>query len=747
MIARPIFKRTYHVEVVEPEGAYLLSEREPVLLKGPLFCRLAPLLDGRHSVEAIVAALAGEVSALQVHFALALLERRGHVVEGDGAPPARAAFWDALGVDACQAERRLRETTVAVRPFGAVPVEPLGAALAALGVRVGEAGDLTVALADDYLQEGLAALNAAALTDGHPWLLVKPLGTVLWIGPMFRPGRTACWACLAQRLRLNRSVDGYLQQRTGTTAPYPVARAALPATLQAGCDLAAVEIARAIAGAEAGALENLVLTLDLLSRQTEHHVVVRRPQCPACGDPVPADRQEVRPIVLQARPKQFTADGGHRADPPAVTLERYGHHVSRLSGAVRQLERIPATGAPLIHVYDSGENRAGTANSLDRLRRGLRSRAAGKGVTEAQARASALGEALERYSGLFQGDEAHLRASYRALGERALHPNACMLFSERQYARRAEWNARGARFCHVPERFDETAELDWTAVWSLTERAPRYLPTACCYYGVSEAAGSRYTVSSSNGAAAGNTLEEAILQGFLELVERDSVALWWYNRVRRPAVDLDSFDEPYCGELRAAYRNLGRDVWVLDLTSDLGIPAFAALSRRTDQPGEEITFGFGAHLDARIGVLRALTEMNQALPWVTPDREPVGDDTDVDDGLVQWQQSATLTSEPYLVPAETAPCTASSYPRRWSDDVRDDVLRCQGIVESQGLELLVLDQTRPDLGLAVAKVFMPGLRHFWARFAPGRLYDVPVRLGWLAAPLAEEALNPIPMFW
>jgi len=43
-------------------------------------------------------------------------------------------------------------------------------------------------------------------------------------------------------------------------------------------------------------------------------------------------------------------------------------------------------------------------------------------------------------------------------------------------------------------------------------------------------------------------------------------------------------------------------------------------------------------------------------------------------------------------------------------------------------------------------VIVPGLRHFWARFAPGRLYDVPVQLGWLPQPLAEEELNPIPMF-
>jgi hypothetical protein len=38
------------------------------------------------------------------------------------------------------------------------------------------------------------------------------------------------------------------------------------------------------------------------------------------------------------------------------------------------------------------------------------------------------------------------------------------------------------------------------------------------------------------------------------------------------------------------------------------------------------------------------------------------------------------------------------------------------------------------------------LRHFWARFAPGRLYDVPVALGFGEQPTPESELNPVPMF-
>ena len=65
----------------------------------------------------------------------------------------------------------------------------------------------------------------------------------------------------------------------------------------------------------------------------------------------------------------------------------------------------------------------------------------------------------------------------------------------------------------------------------------------------------------------------------------------------------------------------------------------------------------------------------------------------------------------------------------------------------QGMETLVLNQSRPDIGLKVVKVIVPGMRHFWARFAPGRLYEVPVKMGWLTEALTEEQLNPIPMFF
>src|SRR5438477_3315976 len=85
-------------------------------------------------------------------------------------------------------------------------------------------------------------------------------------------------------------------------------------------------------------------------------------------------------------------------------------------------------------------------------------------------------------------------------------------------------------------------------------------------------------------------------------------------------------------------------------------------------------------------------------------------------------------------------------PRVAHRDLREDVRWCQRVVEQRDMELLVLDQTRPDIDAAVVRVIVPGLRHFRARYAPGRLYDTPVALGWLAKRRAEAELNPLELF-
>src|SRR5262249_55264984 len=248
------------------------------------------------------------------------------------------------------------------------------------------------------------------------------------------------------------------------------------------------------------------------------------------------------------------------------------------------------------------------------------------------------------------------------------------------------------------------------------------------------------------GGAAGNNLEEAIVHAFLELVERDAVALWWYNRARRPAIDLDSFHDPFFQQIRAHYRRRGRTLEVMDLTTDLGIPVAVALS--WEEGGGHIVMGFGADMGARLAGSRALTELQQLALFYEgqPGPAAVVSPAPTQQGWRQWWADATVDNQPYIRPVWEVARTAADLPNLYSQDVLEDLHTCLEIVRTAGLELLVLETTRPGVDVATVRVTVPGLRHYYPRFAPGRLYDVPVQLGWVAEQLDETALNPFPLF-
>src|SRR4029453_10228026 len=132
-----------------------------------------------------------------------------------------------------------------------------------------------------------------------------------------------------------------------------------------------------------------------------------------------------------------------------------------------------------------------------------------------------------------------------------------------------------------PGAVERSAEIEWSPVWSLRDQRFKYLPTSLLYFfyrGQTRHHGAYRVHADSNGCAAGNTLAEAIVQGFLELVERDAYAIWWYNRSQRAEVDLAQFDDPYIRDLKIQLAETGRRLWLLDVTSDLGIPSFVTIA-------------------------------------------------------------------------------------------------------------------------------------------------------------------------
>jgi bacteriocin biosynthesis cyclodehydratase domain-containing protein len=655
----------------------LLSEAGVIPLQGRLNSSLAPFLDGKMMVSEIIAQVEGTLDPLDVVYGIDELRRLGYVVDAgddDEFPGPLGTLAETLQVPAKTLRKRVTSTPVTVRSTVPGAAELLEGLLHGQGLRVDTNGGFTVVLTADYLDPELERVNREA---AGPWMPVRPVGSVAWIGPVFEPGRGACWLCLATRLRAVRAGWG-----VPVAGELPLSAVALsPAALT----LAALEAAKWVLRPRSA---SHLTTFDLKSMRMERHAVPRLSDCPACGSP--RTPKAAAPIVLRKRRTAFSLDGGHRAAAPEETFARYEHLISPLAGVVHSVERVPVAEGSIVSVHAARHNF------------GLSPRQSlGKGMTAAQSRTGALCEALERYSGIFRGDEPLVRASFRDLGGEAVHPNACALYSRRQ-----------------KKPFNERRKTDWAAAWSLSDKRHRYVAAAYCYYGYEDP----FCQADSNGNAAGSSLEDAILQGLLELVERDAVALWWYSRARRPAAALET---AYFEAIAREYAAAGRRISLLDLTTDLEIPAVAALSQGRD--ADDCIFGFGAHPDPAIAATRAVTEMNQPFalsrgqrraPWTSP-----------------------LSDRSFLEPDPSLPVRTRNGRSFSGGDLRADVMACVNVLRRNGLETLVLDQTREEIGLPVVKVIVPGLRHFRPRFGPGRLYDVPPRLGWIERPLEESELN------
>ena len=727
------FAPNFTTYLLPPDVVCFYSEDRKFFLHGELYCALvSAIARGGKGRSQLVAELARTYPTEKVEEALNRLLERRYVVPATRSPDAVVAgYWASLGLRPEEAEKNLGNCRVRIQSIDVKGATELGTALRDFGVRiVTRTPDLTVTLVNDYLERQLAELNRDRVADKTPWLLVQPSGVFPLVGPLFKPDHTACWTCLFDRMIRNREVKGFLDRGPAQqVAVSPLARNTLG---QSAIQFAAVEIAKAIASGFRTDLRDHIVSLDLMGATIARHYVATRPQCPTCGNKKLLNpRRAAEPIKLGPGSKLIVTSGGYRTVSSRATVARFKRHVSPLTGVVKRLDRIEAD-LPVNTNFFAQHNFSAPAQNVDQLRAGLTGGSFGKGSTAEQGEASALMEAIERYSGIFQGDEIRTTRRFTdfAAGE-AIKPNDILLFSDAQYLARHSHDHDETQ--PAPDPFDPSAKIEWSPVFSLRDNCFRYVPTSLSYFFYS---GPAPFQADSNGCAAGNTLQEAIVQGFLELVERDSYAIWWYNRSQRAEVDLNAFEDSYVQDIRTQFAAAGRKLWVLDVTSDLGVPTYVAIMHWMQNGQENIEFGSGAHFDPRIALLRALTELSQflaiGLMGGGSGEKPSLDGT----------TPLHLEDHPFLLPATRSivcPDLGLPVPR---DNTREQVDACVEIARRAGHDFLVLDQTRPDVEVPVARVIVPGLRHFYRRFGPGRLYDVPVKLGLRNDPLPEQELTP-----
>lgn len=693
---RPRLKPGVRLIVAAPDLVVLSSETDDAAVEGRLLPLLAPFLDGTRTVGEIAIALKGRAGLVDVRFGLTLLEDDDWLASDHqpGEP-----------VGAIRGRGRPQRPTRVTRP-------------AAIG-------GVQVVVTSDYRHPDLDAIAGRARAARRSWMPVQARERLVWMGPVVEPEGSPCWRCVRTRLDQNRPLRAIF----GESVSYGTANRLTPAI----ANLATALVGAVLSGpdeATRAKLRTHLLTIDPGSLASMWHEVVPDPACP-CQHSARRPRPGRATFRLPYARKTPIADGGYRTVSAEETFRRYARHISPVTGVVRSVEPYYHDPRGLVHAYAADHVFVIDPTDREATRRGFRRTSTGKGLSAAQARASALCEALERRSGVYRGSEPSRRATFAALGDRAIHPNACLGFSDRQFSTRAAANRARRAETWVPQRFQEDTPIGWTAAWSLTHERRRYVPTAYCYYGYPRDPRHDFCRADSNGAAAGNTIHEAILQGFFELVERDAVALWWYHRLPRPGAGLSAFGQPFLQAMVEYYDGLSRRLDLLDLTTDFGVPVVGAISRDR-RSGRRCTFGFGAHFDPAIAAARAVTEVNQFLPGALARTLP--------------DRYGRLTDQPFLNPSPTIRAVVAPAGQADSTNLADDVRRAVTMARDRGLEMLVVDQTRADVGLPVVKVIIPGMRPFWPRFAPGRLYDVPVALGWLPRAPEEEDLNPAPFF-
>ncbi len=728
-----IFNPIFHIKILNHERVLLFSEDQHHLLNGNIYGDIARILKegARDEKEIFHYLTTNNYSTSLIEEAFKRLKLKSFIIPYyENVPAHAAAFW----IDVKVSPQNLRRKTVVVKNFSNSSETSLVTAFQSLNINVESEGDFFVVLVDNYINEQLAFFNAERLKDHKPWILLKASGRIFWIGPIFESNITGCWNCLISRLKENLRVeiDAFGTDNEKLNIP---AKPSLPISQAMAMNLAAIEVSKWQRSLDRHRLHDSIFTFDFNSLETRLHNFKKLSLCPSC-QPFKSYTLPQAPI-LKACSKKHIYQTGERAFSNEDTLENIKSIVSPITGIISSMRHTLINDE---HVCYSVRNLPIPDYSYSDKKFRVPDAVTGKGNSRIQATVGCLAEAIERYNCTFT-KQYEIRARYSDVKSRAIHPNSLLNVSESQYEKRILLNQFRDGFNKIPKQYDGS-EIGWTPFYSLINKNYLYIPSSYCYLNYPVEKEIEMCPGNSNGCASGNTLEEAVFYGLLELIERDCVAIWWYNRIKRPCIDVNKFTGEILHQTIVNFRKNGREISVLDLTNDLQIPCYAAVS--WNQEGKRIFLGTGAHLDPNIGIARAVSELNQTMirsnvPTSVDLTKIPGSERD----FVKWIVTENILEHPYLIPSKT---TSPSYPFQASSDFLEDINKFLKIFQDMGLDVLILDMSNPDVNFYSVRVVCPGLRHFWSRLGPGRLYEVPTNLGWQMSTTEEINMNPTPYF-
>ncbi len=268
-------------------------------------------------------------------------------------------------------------------------------------------------------------------------------------------------------------------------------------------------------------------------------------------------------------------------------------------------------------------------------------------------------------------------------------------------------------------RLKPNSNLSWVEGFSLTRNEPVWVPANMVHLlNKPLTSDDRFEQCPISGYACGNTLEEAILGGLLEVVERDAFMIFWYHWLRAPGIDLTSVADVTTVATLARFLESPVRLFCSDITTDAGIPvALAGLtSWRPGWPATTVAMGAGLSLER--AVTHAFAELSANLVLVASHLQHLGQHVPSSPAeVVRMEDHGLFYARPEMLPA----LDPLFRPTRWvsgpdvqvshsSGDVKEDIEHCTARLEAIGLEVVVVNITVSGVskhGLSVVKVLIP----------------------------------------
>lgn len=385
----------------------------------------------------------------------------------------------------------------------------------------------------------------------------------------------------------------------------------------------------------------------------------------------------MEPLKL-TRSLKFDREGGIRVVPPEDTLKRTLPLLTK--AGLKDPEDITGKDNIGIPVYSIARPDAakGAVSSYN-----------GKGVTCEQAKASAVMEAMERYSAEMRDEDVLVYGTYEQAKEVGLtiDPADLILPIDRI-------------------NYYLNAEIAWCEGWEMFRGESIWVPACAVYHPYVTDGDLQLFRYNTNGLASGNTMEEAILHAMFEVIERDAWSLAEERGIANADITVDPDSIP--GKMLESFRKQGVEIFLKDISSDVGVVTIGAASDdiRTKDP-EMLNIGVGTHLDPEIAAVRAITEVAQSR---TTHKQGVKVNAKIQKATREMGYDKIKLINRLWYSDLDKKVDLKDMKNDSTDYVLDDIELVLGKLMDSGFEnVITVDLTRPEVNVPVVRMIIPGM--------------------------------------